>query len=124
MSKVIESFNKIIEQLKSDLGEGFVADDFWHQKDAQSLAGYNTQPKACALFNEVTRLLDKTMKGAEFPGLGNYYIVHLENDLLVVIAISGEYQHGMLVDLSKTTMGILMSVALPNLLKEFDKATS
>jgi len=51
-------------------------------------------------------------------------VVHLENDLLVVIAIAGEYQHGMLVDLSKTTMGILMSVALPNLLGEFKKAIS
>jgi len=121
---MVESFEKITEQLKSDMGEGFVANDFWHQKDAQSLYGFNTQPKACALFNEVTRTLDKTMQGAEFPGLGEYYVVHLENDLLVVIAIAGEYQHGMLVDLSKTTMGILMSVALPNLLSEFKKAIS
>ncbi len=121
---MMDGFNKLIEDLKSDLGEGFVANDIWHAKDAQSLAGYNSQPKAVALFNEVTRLLDKTMKGAEFPGLGDYYIVHLENDLLVVIAIAGEYQNGMLVDLSKTTMGILMSVALPNLLQNLQEATS
>jgi len=41
-----------------------------------------------------------------------------------VIAIAGEYQNGMLVDLSKTTMGILMSVALPNLLQNLQEATS
>lgn len=124
MSKIIERFNAIIEELKSDLGEGFVATDIWHSKDAQSLAGYNTQPKAVALFNEVTRTLGKTLAGAEYPGLGNYYMVHLESGLLVVVAKSGEYQQGMLIDLSKTTMGILMSVVLPKLLASLEEATA
>lgn len=124
MSTLVESFNSIIEELKSDLGEGLIATDIWHARDAQSLAGYNSQPKAVALFNEVTRILDKTTSESEFPGLGNYYIVHLENDLLVVVVVVGEYHHGMLVDLSKTTMGILMSVALPKLLSLLKEATA
>jgi len=51
MSNITEVFENIINELKSDLGEGFVATDIWHSKDAQSLAGYNSQPKAVALFN-------------------------------------------------------------------------
>jgi len=124
MSTLVENFNNIVEELKSDLGEGLVASDIWHTRDAQSLAGYNSQPKAVALFNEVTRVLDKTTSESEFPGLGNYYIVHLESDLIVVIVIVGEYQHGTLVDLSKTTMGILMSVALPKLVKMLGEAAT
>ncbi len=117
MSTLIDGFNAIIEDLKTDLGEGFVASDIWHSRDAHSLAGYNSQPKAVALFNEVTRTLDKTLAGSEYPALGDYYMVHLENGLLVVVSKTGDYQLGMLVDLSKTTMGILMSVVLPKLLK-------
>jgi len=124
MSKLMEGFNKIVEELHSDLGEGFVANDIWHSKDAQSLAGYNSQPKAVALFNEVTRALDKTLANAKYPGLGNYYMVHLENGLLVVVVIEGEYQHMLLVDLSKTTMGILMSVVLPKLIDNLKKTTA
>ncbi|MFO7952170.1 MAG: hypothetical protein R6U91_05130 [Bacillota bacterium] len=124
MSKMLEEFNKIINELKDDLGEGLVACDIWHSKDAQSLAGFNSQPKAVALFNEVTRMLDKTTNESDFPRLGNYYIVHLENDLLVVVVFFGDYQFGSLIDLSKTTMGILISVALPKLLKTLDEAVS
>ncbi len=124
MAKLVDTFNKIVEELKSDLGEGFVANDIWRSKDAQSLAGYNSQPKAVALFNEVTRTLDKTLAGAAYPGLGAYYMVHLENGLLVVVAIEGDYQHMVLVDLSKTTMGILMSVSLPKLLDNLKEATA
>ncbi len=124
MAKLVEKFNKIIEDLKDDLGEGLIASDIWHTKDAQPLASYNSQPKAVALFNEVTRMLDKTTNESEYPGLGDYYIVHLENDLLVVVILVGDYQNGTLVDLSKTTMGILMSVALPKLLNMLKEATS
>lgn len=124
MSKMVEDFNKTIDVLKDDLGEGLVACDIWHSKDAQSLAGFNSQPKAVALFNEVTRMLDKTTNESDFPRLGNYYIVHLENELLVVVALSGEYQFGSLIDLSKTTMGILISVALPKLLEGLQNAVA
>jgi len=124
LSKMLQSFNTIIEELKSDLGDGFVASDIWQSKDAHSLAGYNSQPKAVALFNEVTRTLNKTLAGADYPSLGDYYMVHLDNGLVVVIITSGDYQQGMLVDLSKTTMGILMSVVLPKVLKNLQEATS
>ncbi len=109
----------IVEALKDDLGEGLVATDIWTSADALSLidnAGHNSFPKAVALFNEVTRKLDKTLKGSEYPGLGNYYFVNLDNNRLVVVLSIGTYQQFVLLDLSKTTMGVLMSVALPNLL--------
>jgi len=123
MSIKIEKLKQIIEELKEDLGNGFVSTDIWATADAQSLVGYNSQPKAVALFNEVTRMLDKTLKNAEFPGLGDYYLVHLDNNHLVVILSIGAYQQSILVDLSKTTMGILMSVVLPKVLSGLEEAT-
>ncbi len=69
------------------------ADAFGHRKlggigataNAQSLIGYNAQPKAVTLLNEVTLELNKTFKHADFPGLGNYYLVNLSKNQLVVV---------------------------------------
>ncbi len=124
MANMIENFKKVIEELKSDLGDGLLSADIWHIRDAQGLAGYNTNPKATALFNEVTRVLGKTLQGSEYPGLGDYYSVHLDNNSLVVIILFGDYQLGMTVDLSKTTMGLLMSVVMPKIHKMLKESIS
>jgi len=118
----IKRFSKIVEDLKEDLGAGLVATDSWRTTDAQSLAGLNSQPKAIALFNEITRSLNKSLRGAEFPGLGQYYMVNLEGNLVVVVVVQGDYQQGMLVDLSKTTLGMLISVALPKVIEGLAEA--
>jgi hypothetical protein len=113
---------KVVEVLKEDLGEGLVASDVFTTADGQSLAGYNSNPKACALFNEITKYLHKSLKGSGFPGLGGYYMVHLENNMVVVVISHGEVQNGMLVDLSKTTMGLLLNVALPKAIATVEEA--
>ncbi len=124
MSKMIEGLNNVIEELKSDLGEALTTADIWHIKDAQGLAGYNQQPKATALFNEVTRVIGKTLAGSEYPGLGEYYTVHLDNNSMVIVIMHNDYQLGMTVDLSKTTMGLLTSVVMPKIQKMLAKALS
>jgi hypothetical protein len=123
VTKAIEAFKAIIEDLKSDLSDALVSADIWHIKDAQSLGGYNVQHKATALFNEVTRMLEKTLSSSDFPNLGDYYMVHTSNGYLVVINKAGDYQLGMTVDLSKTTMGILMSIVLPKIQEDLKNAT-
>lgn len=143
----IEKIKKTISEIRRDLSEGFVATDIWATTDAKSLiynyAGSNMytwgmtslqsllkaskgtgsycgQPKVIALISEVTSKLDKTLLSSEYPGLGKYYLINLENNHLVLVLSTGTYQQFLLVDLSKTTMGILMSVALPKLLKSLD----
>ncbi len=117
-----EVFQKAIEELKSELGDGVVTTDIWHSKgEAKSLAGDNLQPRMIVLFNEVTRVLEKILQGSNVPGLGSYYLVQLENDHVVVIVVFGEYQQLMLVDLTKTTMGVLISVALPKVLESLNE---
>ncbi len=124
MSETVENLNKVIEDLKSDLDKGLVGAGLWNAKDGQQIAQYQGRAKAAALFNEVTRVLYKTLSGAAFPGLGNFYLIHLDNENVVIVVISGNYQLGALVDLSKTSMGILMSVALPNVQENLNKATA
>jgi hypothetical protein len=116
--------NQLIEELKNDLGDGFIATDIWATAYAQPLVGYRSQPETAALFNEVTQKLEKTLKTAEFPGLGNYYMVNLNNNRLAVILSINTYQLFLLIDLSKTTMGLLMSVTLPKLLSALEEITT
>jgi hypothetical protein len=118
----VKLLGKVVEVLKEDLGDGLVAADVFTTADGQSLSGYNSNPKACALFNEITKYLHKSLKGSGFPGLGGYYMVHLENNMAVVVISHGEVQNGMLVDLSKTTMGLLLNVALPKAIATVEEA--
>ena len=118
----IKRLNKVVEDLKEDLGTALIATDNWNTKDAVSLVGYNSQPKAIALFNEITRNLNKSLKDTAFPGLGKYYLVHLENNYMVIVVVQDEFQEGMLADLSKTTLGMLMTVVLPKVIEGLAEA--
>ncbi len=118
----IKRLNKVVDDLKEDLGTALVATNSWKSGDAQSLAGYNSNPKATALFNEITRNLAKSLKDSGFPGLGKYYMVNLENNFMVIVVIQGDFQEGMMVDLSKTTLGLLINIALPKVLEGLAEA--
>ncbi len=114
-----EKMKSAFESLSNDLGDGFVASEIWAIGEGRPLIkdhGYNKNPKVAPLFNEVTRKLYKTLQESAYPGLGNYYLVNLDNNNLVVIITIGKFQQFILVDLAKTSMGVLMSIALPNLL--------
>ncbi|HOL17464.1 MAG TPA: hypothetical protein PLY40_04175 [Bacillota bacterium] len=143
----IDLLKKVITEIKQDLGEGFIATDIWSSTDNKSLifnyAGshmytwgmtplpalsrtkqapkspgpFSGQPKTIDLLNEVTRKLDRTLVTAGFPGLGRYYLINLENNLLALVLCAGPLQQYLLVDPSRTTMGIVMSVVLPKLME-------
>lgn len=118
---------EIINMLEKDLGEGLVATDIWAATEAKSLVGnrdIKSPPHLIKLYEEVTQKLDKTLKGSEFPGIGNYYLIKLADSQMLVVLVLETYRQYILVDLSKTTMGILMSVALPNLLNILSKTDS
>lgn len=119
----IKKLKETIEELKSDLGDGLKATDIWHAADGESIVGYNAQPKASALFNQVNRFLIKTLKESDYPGIGNFRLLQLENNHVSMSIFAGDYQMGMLIDLAKINMGILMSVAYPKALKGLQEAT-
>lgn len=125
MSINLDILSKIIESLSEDLGEGLVATDIWATGDSESLAylrGNESSPGTITLFNEITQKLDKSLKGADFPQIGNYYLINLADNHIAVVLLTGAFQQFILSDLSKTTMGILMSVALPNLIRSLANA--
>lgn len=112
-----EKLNAAVQELRNTLKEGLVATDIWELGVGLSIAGYNSQPAAVALFTELTTSLMSTLSDSGFPKLRRYYILELEGDHLVVILRHGnDVLQGILLNSQKTNMGMLLSVAIPKML--------
>ena len=118
----VEKLNAAIEILKGDMGDALLATDIFGAADGQSIAGYNTQPKASALFNQLTGYLTKSLQGAGFPPLGRYYMLDLVDAKMVIVIPLGDYQWGMLVDTNKAQLGLLLNVVMPKIIDAFEEA--
>ncbi len=119
----VKKLNEAIEVLKEDLGNALLACDIWLTGTGQSIAGYNSNPQATALFERVTEFMTKALKGAGFPGLKDYYMLDLEGDnVVVVMQLKDNYQWGMLVDGKKVQLGLLLNIALPDARRAFEEA--
>lgn len=118
----IQKLNAAVEELQGTLAGGLLATDIFAARDGQSIAGFNSQPRASALFNQLTDYLTKALKGSGFPNLGRYMVIELEGEHIVVIVPLGEYRWGMLVDIKKTQLGLLLNVALPQAIASFQEA--
>ncbi len=118
----VQKLNEAIEIEKRDLGEGLLATDIFSSSDGQSVAGYNTNPQACALFNKITGDLSDSLVGSGFPGLGRYYILDLVDGKMVVVIPLGDYQWGMLIDTKKVQLGLLLNVVMPKMINAFEEA--
>jgi hypothetical protein len=118
----IKKLKNSIEVLKDNLDGALLAADIWMTGTGQSIAGYNSNPQATALFERVTEYMNKALSGAGFPILNEYYMLNLEGNALVLVLQFDDYQWGMLVDSSKVQMGLLLNIAIPNARKEFLEA--
>lgn len=119
----IAKLEQLVVDLRTLVKEGLLATDIWDRATGLSLAGYNAQPAAVALFNQLTEEIGSTLGGAGFPNLGRYYLLELEGDNAVVILQHGaDLLQGMLLNAKKVNMGILFSIAIPKSLEGVAKA--
>ena len=90
----VQKLNKSIETLKESLGGALMATDIWSSADMQSLAGWNSQPVATALFGQIINSTNKALKESGFPILGKYCLFDLVDGKMVVLIPMGEYGLG------------------------------
>lgn len=116
--------NQTVDDIRSFLKDGLLSTDIWRRRDGLTLAGYNSQPAATALFNQITEALENYLINAGFPKLNRYYLIDLETDQTVlIIRHSGGMLQGILLDTTKANLGMLLSVVLPRALDQVAKAT-
>jgi hypothetical protein len=118
----IKKLNNAVNVLKEDLGEALIACDIWPTGTGQSIAGYNPQPKATALFEQVTEYITKRLSGAGFPGLNKYYLIDLEADSMVIVLEFEKHQWGILLNTKKVQLGLLLNVVVPDVRAVFEDA--
>ena len=118
----VEKLNACIEIPKSQLGEGLLATDIFGAADGQSLAGFNPQPAASALFNKLSDFMIEALDSAGFPPMGRYYTLSLEDNKMVIVILFGDYRWGMLIDGKKAQLGLLLNVVMPKMIKTFEEA--
>ncbi|MCJ7526104.1 MAG: DUF4388 domain-containing protein [Candidatus Aminicenantes bacterium] len=118
----VSKLNRSVDTLKENLGGALLATDIWSNIDMQSLAGWNTQPAATALFGQITQSINQALEGSGFPSLGKYLIFDLVDGKLILIIPMGDFAWGMLVDGKKTQLGLLLNVALPKAIAAFEEA--
>lgn len=111
-----------VQDLRNILRDGLVATDIWERSAGLSLAGFNQQPVAVALFTRITTELESSLADSNFPPLGRFYLLDMEGNHTVVMVNHGALLQGMLVDNKRANLGILISVAIPRMLEAVARA--
>lgn len=123
MNVDIAKLEATVEELKGVLKDGLMAVDIWDRQMGLSLAAFNAQPAAVALFTQVTNDLAGALSTAGFPGLNRYYLLDLDGDSSVLIVRFGtDLLAGLLLNNKKANLGLLLAVALPRMLDSVAKA--
>jgi len=118
----VKKLNQSLETLKEDLGDAIIASVIWTSADGQSLASINPQPKAAALFNQISQMIIKTLTDSGFPGLNDYYLFDLKEGAIILVMLFEGYQWGIMVNKDKVQLGLLLNVAMPNAKNAFLEA--
>lgn len=117
----IQKMNAIIGNAERELGNALISTDVWKITDGESIAGYNSQPMACALFNQITDYVNEALEEGQYSKLEKYYILSLKGDKMLLIMPLGEYIWEMFIDTKKTRLGVLLNVTIPQMLGTFEK---
>jgi len=111
-----------IQDLRNILRDGLIASDIWDRSAGLSLAGFNQQPVAVALFTRITIELESSLVDSNFPPLARYYILDMEGNHTVAVINHGPLLQGILVDNKRANLGILISVAIPRMIEAVTRA--
>ena len=112
----LNKINATLASLQENMGSGLIATSIW-APDGESIADINPQPKASALFDEVTDYLIKALNESGFPALNQYYYLDLVDNKAMLVILYGKFQQGILIDTSKVKLGVLLNVDLPELIE-------
>lgn len=120
----LQQMNKVLHNVERELGNALISTDVWNIADAESLAGYNSQPMACALFNQITDYINEALATGKYPKLDKYYIMDLQDDKMVLVIPFAEFVWEMLIDTKKARLGILLNTTIPGIIHSFEQMTA
>ncbi|NPA80510.1 MAG: hypothetical protein GXO29_05635 [Thermotogae bacterium] len=118
----LQRLQEVFEHLKESMGAGLLSADIFDKQNLVSLIGFNSNPVACALFGKIYYFINEAAQEAGFPPMNRYYLIDLKGDkAVVVVDLHENYLLGMLIDLTKVQIGVLLSVVIPRIIKDFNE---
>jgi hypothetical protein len=120
----VKKVNTIVKEVQEDLGDALLATDIWTTADGTIITGFNSNPKAAALMNQIGQQFIEALTGAKFPVLEKYYIVDLHDGKMIICLLFNDYQWGMLLDAEKVQLGLLLNVIAPKCMENLNAALS
>ncbi len=120
----VTKLKEAVEVLKTNLGDSLICTAIAMNIDGQSIAGYNATPKFAALIVKIIKVVNDTAKIGGIPEVGRYATFDLQEDRLLVIIPLGEYIWGILLDGTKTQMGLLLNIEIPAAIEAFAEAVA
>jgi hypothetical protein len=118
----VAKLNEAIEVLKEELGGALLGTDIYGADDGQSLAGFNSNPKACALLGKLVTQTAESFEKSGFPPLGRFLLYDLVDGMMAIAIPLGDHQWGMLLDSKKAPLGLLLNVVIPKAIDAFEEA--
>lgn len=123
-ARTLEALKECINYAKEELGDGLISSDIFSNDGLPVVDGHNTNPKSAALFANITDYIRKAVISSNFPDLGDYYLVNLEDDRLVIVFLADNFQWEMLIDHKKIKLGYLFSIFFPEAIRRFKEAVN
>jgi len=120
----LKKINRAVDNVVRELGNALISSDVWKMDDGESIAGYNSQPMASVLFNQITGYINEALEQSEYPKLDKYYILQLKDGKMVLVIPFGEFLWEMLIDTKKARLGILLNSTIPGIIRTFEKMAS
>jgi hypothetical protein len=118
----ISKLKEAIKSFETDLDGALLSCNVWEKKIGLSITGYNVNEKS-ALLGKVIDSMELAIDNIGLPPFGEYQIVDLKADaLLVIMHFDDRYLWGSLIDKTKVSLGMLISIAMPNAKEAFANA--
>ncbi len=118
----VAKLNKAVDSLKEKLGEALLATDIWSGAGMRSIAGWNIQPDASALFGQIIQSTNQVLEKSGYSNIYKYGIFDLVDGNMAVLIPIDEYAWGMLVNGKIIKLGLLLNVVLPEAIAAFEDA--
>jgi len=115
----LKTVNSVLAEIEDGLNGGLSTIDVFSKSTGMTVAGVRSSPKACALFNILSERITETIKksGLPVPDYVSQTLLRLGEDgsvMIVVVDLTDKYRMGMAVDVQKASLGVLVSVVLPD----------
>ncbi|MGE5344233.1 MAG: response regulator [Candidatus Omnitrophota bacterium] len=106
-------FNALIENLKTDIGEGLLSTGIWTYPGSRVIVGYNWREEVSELFTQISLYARDALLKAEYPEFGRYFLFDLDGGKVSLTISLPKFSWGMLLDSRKTSLEFILKVILP-----------